>query len=230
MTEVVGKVQPTMSPITITGSVASSCAPNYCFPYGTTFTFSTTMNPAGPAPPYTAQVAFTDNGTPIGLATINATTGVASISNILLPGGTDHVTATLPRTANYNNDPVTSTIVISTLPMVPGSTETLSPSTAITVTYGGSLPASGSLTVTFLPGCGVCAIPSGTVNVFAGPTSLLLGTFTILASGSRVRPISVPVLLRGTFGGHGANPDLRLLGRRQLRAPVAAALGCPAGG
>ena len=185
LTEIVGKLQPTMSAIMVTGSTGSTCAlPNLCYPYGTTFSFSVTMNPPNPNPAYTAQVVFTDtihgNTTTLGSATITQPSGTATLSGILLVGGSHNITASFPGDNNYLSDPVSQVILINPFTLTAGGNLTIAPN-PINVTYGGTFPASGLVTLTVGAACGACALPTG--NITLSVPAVTLGSF-VLSGGA----------------------------------------------
>ena len=182
LAEVIGKVQPTLSvpSVTILGAATSSCLPNICVPYGTKFTISSTITPNAPTPAYTQPISILDNGSVITAttsanpATINGS-GVASITNVLLAGGSHTIKSTYPGDANYLPADPSIIIVIGTTGLVAsGGSATFVPNAGISAIYGGTIPATATLTLA--PGAGF-ATPTGNIVLSVGATTI--GTYTL---------------------------------------------------
>ena len=189
-------VQVNLANVTI-GPVSSTAASPYA--YGTTTILSATLGPINPAPAYTGQVQFVDNGSVV-LATVSpvALTGTATTPAILLGAGLHSITAQYLGDTNYNASALSASLAITVNKVTPTVTVAGSPFTA---TFNGAL-STGTINVTG-PG-GSAVSPTGTVTLSSGtaPVIPIPGTGTLSAtlvptqgttSITTTLPINLPV-------------------------------------
>ncbi|MCU1239050.1 MAG: Ig-like domain (Group 3) [Candidatus Solibacter sp.] len=201
LTENVGKLQPTFSPISVTGgAVTSSCLPNICVPYGTQLSISSVLSPVNPTPAYTGAFSFTDNGATLpGTVNFNAATSTASITGVTLVGGSHTIKTLFAGDANYlSADP---TIIITIGPMsgsnfiTAGGTFSIN-TNPVNTTYGGKIP--GGTTVTMTPPPSL-AMPTGTVTLSVG--AVTIGTFPLNAGVASLGGAQLPTALLANLPG-----------------------------
>jgi hypothetical protein len=163
-------------------------------------------HPANPA--YTANVQFVDtyNGTTttIGSAMPATATGLATMSAIVLGGGTHNITAQYLGDANYPASNVSGSTTITVAKANPSQTFTnAGGTTGATVSFGtvqyGHAIFGGLSAETFAQACGTCAFPTGSVTVTVGGATI--GTFSIGGSGVVTLPST---LLPATANASGA--------------------------
>ena len=179
----VGTVAQTVAKANPTSSLTSSPNPSLT---GSPVTFTDTLLP-GDA---TGTVTFTSGSTTLGTSAV--TGGVATLTNSMLPLGSDLVTATYNGDGNYNSSVATLTqTVAKTTPTV-------------TVSTPGSSIFGQSVTIT----ASVPAGPTGTITMTSGGVTLGSGTITSSNGTVTVTTTTLPVgsdLITATYGGDATN-------------------------
>jgi len=185
------------STLTTTAVPSSSAGTSYTF--ATATNLSTTVTPASGSftvLPTSGTVTFYDGTTQLTGGSFSATTGVASVTGVLLTPGSHSITAQFSGDVNYASSTSTiQTIVVSKYQ--PGFT--INPA-SIAVNYGSALPSSGdTVTMATAPGSPSAPPPTGTVTITAG--SVVLGTFPLAGGATSYNSVAVPPTLPvGVYG------------------------------
>lgn len=179
--------------------------------YGQTTTLTATVSPHPAGTPYASVVQFVDtyNGstTTLGSATPVTGTGVATLSGILLGGGTHSITAQYLGTADSNypqsvpSVPATPTVARFNLDTAPsytlvGDTGTVG---AFSNAYYGGPVFGGSAKITYIAACGTCVLPSGSVYAQIGTTTF--GTYPIVGGVATLGTTTLPLAVQAAPGG-----------------------------
>jgi hypothetical protein len=176
-----------------TPGIALTASPVSPSTYGQSVTFTATLTgpPANPTDLPTGSVQFFDGATSLGTGTIGGS-GTA-VATITLSGVSSLLAGTRSITAVYSADPEFNAVTSTALPYIvshASASVTISPSSSINpATYGDSV----TFTIVVASSIGA-AIPTGSVSVSDGATSL--GTVTLNGAGSGT--LTVPLFTAGT--------------------------------